>query len=57
MKTLFLKPAEGLLVKDPVTGAPLDPAGEEKPATTYWLRRLIDKDVSQPREECHDDIV
>lgn len=45
MKTLFLIPKDGVLVKDPVTGKPLDAEGEEKPDTTYWRRRLKDGDV------------
>lgn len=48
---VFIKPASGpdglpLLVRDPSpSGKPLDPAGEWKPTTQYWLRRLRDKDV------------
>jgi hypothetical protein len=45
MKTIFLKPAEGLIVKDPETGKPLAPEGENKPDTTYWRRRIADGDV------------
>lgn len=44
-KTLFLKPAEGLLVRDPVTRKPLDPAGEDKPDTLYWRRVLARGDA------------
>ncbi|MBA3027442.1 MAG: DUF2635 domain-containing protein [Desulfobacterium sp.] len=46
MKTLFLKPKPGVLVKDPVTGKPLATEGEEKPDTTYWRRRITDGDVT-----------
>lgn len=46
MKDLTIKPKPGVLVKDPVTGQPLSEAGEKKPATTYWLRRLKDGDVT-----------
>lgn len=46
MKDLTIKPKPGVLVKDPVTGKPLAEAGEKKPATTYWLRRLKDGDVT-----------
>lgn len=44
--TLFLKPGrDGLLVRDPVTGKPLDPNGETKPRNSYWLRRISDGDA------------
>ena len=43
---MTIKPKPGVLVKDPVTGKPLSEAGEKKPATTYWLRRLKDGDVT-----------
>ena len=39
-KTLFLKPAAGGLVRDPVSRRPLDAEGEEKPDTPFWRRRL-----------------
>lgn len=42
---LFIKPADGCKVRDPGTGALLDAAGEAKPKTTFWLRRLRDGDV------------
>lgn len=46
MKTLKLKPAsKDVTVRDPRTGAALKPGGEDKPATTYWRRRLRDGDV------------
>lgn len=46
--TFFIKPtAEKLLVKDPITREPLKAAGEEKPRTAYWLRRIKDKSVVQ----------
>lgn len=41
-----LKPAaEHLVVRDPVTRAPLAADGERKPLDTYWCRRLADGDV------------
>lgn len=44
--TFKIKPAKaGLLVKDPETRKPLKAAGEEKPRTAYWLRRINDKSV------------
>lgn len=43
MATERLRPSrEGLIVRDPVTLKPLNPAGELKPLSTYWLRRLRD---------------
>ncbi len=47
MKTLFLKPAPGRQVRDPVSGQVLPEAGAEVPATNYWTRRLQDGDVIQ----------
>jgi hypothetical protein len=38
--TIFIKPAGGLLVRDPQTMQPLAAEGEHKPRTSYWLRRL-----------------
>lgn len=49
MKKLYLKPAAGLKVPDPVTGKPLAAEGEEKPDTTYWRRRIKDGDVAIAR--------
>lgn len=43
----FLKPADGLIVRDPDTRAPLTAEGEEKTLTSYWLRRLTDGDVTE----------
>ncbi len=40
-----IKPNNGLIVRDPLTGKPLVAEGEEKPRNSYWLRRLRDKDV------------
>jgi len=42
---LYLKPAPGRVVRDPVTMEPLAEAGEYKPRTAYWLRRLKEGDV------------
>jgi hypothetical protein len=44
-RTLFLKPAAGLTVRDPATKQQLAEEGEAKPATAYWLRRVKDQDV------------
>lgn len=45
MSKLYIKPAPGLLVLDPLTRKPLENGGEPKPADTYWMRRLADGDV------------
>ncbi|HAX5206062.1 TPA: DUF2635 domain-containing protein [Escherichia coli] len=45
MKTILIKPAPGRLVRDPDTQTPLNAAGEEKPFTPFWCRRLDDGDV------------
>lgn len=45
-ETFFIKPArEGLIVRDPVTGAPLNVDGEIKSRDAHWLRRLAAGDV------------
>lgn len=51
--TLHLKPADGLLVRDPITLQALPPEGAEVPDSTYWHRRLAEGDVSlvQPAAE------
>jgi len=47
--TALLIPIEGVLVRDPVTGAPLQAAGELKPLIgkegRYWRRRIKDGTV------------
>ncbi|HHY9105246.1 TPA: DUF2635 domain-containing protein [Escherichia coli] len=47
MKTIFIKPAPGRLIRDPDTMCPLAQEGEEKPFTPFWCRRLDDGDVIQ----------
>lgn len=47
MKTIFIKPAPGRLIRDPDTMRPLAQEGEEKPFTPFWCRRLDDGDVIQ----------
>jgi len=43
----FLKPARpGLLIRDPRTMEPLPEGGAEVAMTPYWLRRIIDGDVT-----------
>jgi hypothetical protein len=52
MPGLFVKPAEGLKVRDPDTRRHLPEEGAAVPRSTYWLRRLRDGDVvaaSAPR--------
>lgn len=44
-QTLFIRPASGLKVRDPVTKQHLSDAGERKPRTNYWLRRLASGEV------------
>lgn len=50
MTDLFIKPArDGLIVRDPQTRTPLAAAGESKPRTSYWLRRLAEGDVVETK--------
>lgn len=37
---LFVRPAEGRLVRDPISLRPLPAEGDNKPKTSYWLRRI-----------------
>ncbi len=48
-ETFYLIPKPGTVVRDPVTAAVLPPEGAEKPKTGYWLRRLLDGDVTEGR--------
>lgn len=45
MNDLYLIPKTGVTVRDPLNGKPLATAGETKPRTSYWLRRLRAGDV------------
>ncbi|EAM5882190.1 DUF2635 domain-containing protein [Salmonella enterica] len=45
MKTFFIKPAPGRMVRDPDSLEFLQSGGEEKSFTPYWCRRLDDGDV------------
>ncbi len=46
MEKIFITPGKpGLIVRDPVTGKPLDAAGESKHLSPYWRRRLKAGDV------------
>lgn len=43
---MFVKPKDGISVRDPVKGSPLPAEGAEVPDTIFWRRRLRDGDVS-----------
>ncbi|CAB5645904.1 DUF2635 domain-containing protein [Providencia hangzhouensis] len=51
MTEIYIKPTEGLTVRDPETYQPLSIKGEKKPRNTYWLRRLKDGDVVHITQE------
>lgn len=42
---MFVKPAAGLSVPDPERGGLLAAEGREVEPTTYWHKRIEDKDV------------
>jgi hypothetical protein len=42
---VFVKPAPGLKVRDPISKLHLAESGQEVPESSYWLRRLADGDV------------
>lgn len=44
-QTIFIKPASGLKVRDPVTKQHLKAEGESKPRSNYWLRRVASGEV------------
>lgn len=47
---MYLKPAPGRVVTDPVTGQPLPDAGAEVGTETqFWTRRLQDGDVIESK--------
>ena len=43
--TMYVKPAGGLIVRDPVTKEALPEAGREVPRNQYWNRCLRSGDV------------
>jgi len=45
MSNLFLKPAAGLIVRDPDSGEILPAEGRHKTDNEFWRRRLRDGDV------------
>ncbi|WP_315751473.1 MULTISPECIES: DUF2635 domain-containing protein [unclassified Bradyrhizobium] len=55
MDNIFLKPAPiaaggVVIVRDPLTGAPLAASGEWKTRSQYWTRRLRDGDVFEVQQ-------
>ncbi|MDB5822174.1 MAG: hypothetical protein JWR21_878 [Herminiimonas sp.] len=42
---MFVKPAPGLVIRDPDLKDLLPAEGREVPASDYWHRRVLDKDV------------
>lgn len=42
---MFVKPAEGLVIRDPDLLDLLPATGREVPDSVYWQRRLRDRDV------------
>lgn len=42
---MFVKPAPGIRVRDPLTKLHIPDAGTEVPEESYWLRRLRSGDV------------
>jgi len=42
---MFVKPAAGLIVRDPASFVPLLPEGRNVPDLMYWHERLRDGDV------------
>lgn len=50
-KTVHIRPRAGAVVRDPETMQPLAEAGEHKPLSTFWRRRLRDGDVVEVKAE------
>jgi len=42
---MLVKPADGLVIRDPDLLDLIPETGREVPETDYWMRRLRDKDV------------
>lgn len=42
---MYVKPAAGILVRDPITRQHLPEDGMEVPDSQYWQRRIADGDV------------
>lgn len=49
MSNLFLKPGNGLIVRDPESGALMPAAGQWKTDNEFWRRRLRDGDVIEAK--------
>lgn len=49
MRTAFLIPKRGLVVRDPMTLVALPAEGASVRMTTYWTRRLTAGDVTEGR--------
>ena len=50
MKMMHVKPAEGLVVRDPTTGLPMPAHGASVPATPFWRQRHRHGDVVDTTE-------
>ena len=46
-RKFFVKPREGVKVRIPDTSQHLPSEGASVPATSYWLRRINDGDVTE----------
>lgn len=46
MTTIKVYPVPGRVARHPETGEPVPAAGLSVPRSPYWLRRLLDGDVS-----------
>jgi len=57
LKKTFIKPAEGLDVKDPESGELLPPEGDYKTIDSYWQRRLNDNDVVEAKPEKKKEVI
>lgn len=42
---MFIKPKNGIIIRDPITKAPVPETGREVPESGYWMRRLRDGDI------------
>lgn len=42
---MFVKPAPGLIVRDPLHMTPVPPQGREVPDISYWHKRVLDGDL------------
>ncbi len=58
MKTIFVKPKKGLVVRDPQTMKPVPETGAMVPLDSFWRRRLNSGDVvksMKPKKKGGDD--